>query len=77
MLAGAGQSGHPAAVATAACQRGETDEAFALALDALNTGITYGSERIIRQARQFRYSNAPTTAPTVTRFDDRLRTTLL
>ncbi|MWA02710.1 helix-turn-helix domain-containing protein [Actinomadura sp. LD22] len=64
-------------VATAACQRGETDEAFTLALDALNTGITYGSERIIRQARQFRYSNAPTTTPTVTRFDDRLRTTLL
>ncbi|MEU8798121.1 helix-turn-helix transcriptional regulator [Spirillospora sp. NPDC048819] len=64
-------------VATAACQRGEIDEAFTLALDALDTGITYGSERIIRQARQFRYLNTPSATPTVTRFDDRLRSTLL
>jgi hypothetical protein len=64
-------------VATAACQRGETDEGFTLALDALNTGINYGSERIIRQARQFRYLHAPSTTSTVTRFDDRLRSTLL
>jgi hypothetical protein len=66
-------------VATAACQRGDVDEAFTLALDALETGITYGSERITRQARQFRYgfSGRSTTPSAVTRFDERLRSTLL
>lgn len=70
-------------VATAMRQAGQadrdtnqTDEAFRLANEALTTGITYASERIVRRARRFRRDYmGPGTGP-VRAFEDRLRTTL-
>ncbi|MFC5184175.1 helix-turn-helix domain-containing protein [Actinomadura harenae] len=64
-------------VATATCQRGEVEDAFTLALSALDTGITLRSERVLQRARQFRYDYSGPTNPTTARFDDRLRTTLV
>ncbi|GAB3281387.1 hypothetical protein GCM10027589_08580 [Actinocorallia lasiicapitis] len=64
-------------VATATRQQGHLEQAFTLAAEALRTGITFRSERILRQARHFRYGYSGPTTPTITEFDDQLRTTLL
>jgi transcriptional regulator with XRE-family HTH domain len=63
-------------VATAMCQRGEVEQAFSLALGALDIGISYQSERVLQQARRFRYRYGGALSPAIVRFDDRLRTTL-
>lgn len=63
-------------VATATYQRGEAEQAFTLALGALDTGISYDSERVLQQARKFRYRYAGPPNAASLRFDDRLRSTL-
>lgn len=63
-------------VAAATRQRGEVDQAFQLALNALDIGIGYQSERVLQRARQFRYDYSGPSSVTISRFDDRLRTTL-
>lgn len=65
-----------AEIALARCQAGEYDEAFHLADQALTIGLAYDSERIIQRVRRFRRSYAGPPTPTVSTFDDKLRTTL-
>jgi hypothetical protein len=70
-------------VATAARQDGvnrhdsdRVDEAFRLALDALDLGVTYSSARVVERARRFRRENPGLPTACVREFDDRLRAAL-
>lgn len=69
-------------VATAVRQNGarwhdtdRIDEAFRLAGEALETGLTYASERIVQRARRFRREYTGPVTESVRRFDDRLGVT--
>lgn len=71
-------------VATAARQGGQRardsvqiDEAFRLAREALDLGVTYASERVVHLARRFRRGYKGPTTQRVRDFDDQLRLTLL
>ncbi|MFI0452464.1 helix-turn-helix domain-containing protein [Actinomadura sp. 6N118] len=64
-------------VATAQAQRGDVEQAFGLAMGALDIGISYNSERVLQKARQFRYSYSGPSGSAVARFDDRLRSTFV
>src|SRR6266516_3056290 len=58
------------------CQRHEIDEAFTLALHALNTGRAHASERVIAKARRLRRIRAIHPTPAVRAFDQQLRETI-
>jgi transcriptional regulator with XRE-family HTH domain len=70
-------------VATAAGQDGvarhdsdRVDEAFGLARDALDLGVTYSSARVVERARRFRRENPGPPTASVREFDDKLRAAL-